>query len=385
MAGGDTDAGEILFPLVDLKTQYISLRPRIDARIHQVLSEGRYILGPEVAELEAALARFSGARHAICVASGTDALKIALMAEGIGPGDAVFVPSFTFVATAEAVADLGAAPVFVDIDENTFNIDSEDLCRCVEAVQRDGGLRARAVIAVDLFGLPADYAAINRVAGRHGLFVLADAAQSFGGSAKGRRVGCLAPVTATSFYPSKPLGCYGDGGCILTDDDGRAEIIRSMRGHGLGPDGRSAIHVGVNSRLDTLQAAILLAKLEVFEDELKARERTAQYYGAELDGVVTIPTHPAGFASVWAAYAIQVPDRDGVQDALARAGVATAVYYSTPLHLHPAYARYGKGPGSLPVCERVSRRILSLPMHPYLDDAAAGLICRTVTGALARF
>ncbi len=383
MVGGDTDAGEVLFSLVDLKAQYLSLRPRIDARVHKVLREGRYILGPEVEELEAALARLSGARHAICVASGTDALKIALMAEGIGPGDAVFVPAFTFVATAQVVVELGASPVFVDIDGKTFNIDPKDLCRCVEEIRRDGGLRARAVIAVDLFGLPADYATINRIAKCYEMFVLADAAQSFGGSAQGRRVGCLAPVTATSFYPSKPLGCYGDGGCVLTDDDSRAEIIRSMRGHGFGPDGHTAIHVGVNSRLDTLQAAILLAKLEVFEDELKARERTAQYYGAELGGVVTTPGCPAGFSSVWAAYTILAQDRDGVREALSRAGVATALYYSVPLHLHPAYASHGNGPGSLPVCEKISQQILSLPIHPYLNEAAANLICRTVVRALS--
>ena len=383
MAGEDSDAGEILVPLVDLKAQYLSLRPRIDARVHKVLSEGRYILGPEVEELEKALARFSGVRHAICVASGTDALKIALMAEGIGPGDAVFLPSFTFVATAEVVAGLGAAPVFVDIDKKTLNIDPDDLCRCVEQVRRAGGLQARAVIAVDLFGLPTDYATINEIAGRYGLFVLADAAHSFGGSVRGYRVGGLAPVTATSFYPSKPLGCYGDGGCVLTDDDSRAKIIRSIHRHGFGSDGHSAIHVGVNSRLDTLQAAILLAKLEVFEDELKARERVAHYYGSELGSVVTVPSCPAGFSSAWAVYAILVRDRNSVREALAQAGAATAVYYSAPLHLHPAYASYGNGPGSLPVCERISKQIVSLPMHPYLDEATAGLICQTVIRALS--
>ncbi len=383
MAGEDSDAGEILVPLVDLEAQYLSLRPRIDARVHKVLSEGRYILGPEVEELEKALARFSGVRHAICVASGTDALKIALMAEGIGPGDAVFLPSFTFVATAEVVAGLGAAPVFIDIDKKTLNIDPDDLCRCVEQVRRAGGLQARAVIAVDLFGLPTDYTTINEIAGRYGLFVLADAAHSFGGSVRGYRVGGLAPVTATSFYPSKPLGCYGDGGCVLTDDDSRAKIIRSIHRHGFGSDGHSAIHVGVNSRLDTLQAAILLAKLEVFEDELKARERVAHYYGSELGSVVTVPSCPAGFSSAWAVYAILVRDRNSVREALAQAGAATAVYYSTPLHLHPAYASYGNGPGSLPVCERISKQIVSLPMHPYLDEATAGLICQTVIRALS--
>jgi len=383
MAGADSDAGEILVPLVDLKTQYLSLRPRIDARVHKVLSEGRYILGPEVEELEKALARFSGVRHAICVASGTDALKIALMTEGIGPGAAVFLPSFTFVATAEVVAGLGATPVFVDIDQETFNIDPDDLCRCVEEVRRDERFRACAVIAVDLFGLPADYATINEIAARYGLFLLADAAQSFGGSVRSRRVGSLASVTATSFYPSKPLGCYGDGGCILTNDDSRAQVIRSIHRHGFGADDYSAIHVGVNSRLDTLQAAILLAKLEVFEDELKARERVAHYYGSELGSVVTLPSCPTGFSSAWTAYAILVKDRSGVREALAQAGVATAVYYEAPLHLHPAYAIYGNGPGSLPVCERVSQQIVSLPMHPYLDEATVGRICQIVTRALS--
>ncbi len=382
MTAGMSHAEKTLVPLVDLKAQSLALQPRIQARISETLSACRFILGPEVEELENELAKFSGARHAICVASGTDALKISLITEGLGPGDAVLVPSFTFVATAEAVASLGATPVFVDIDKETFNLDPDDLLRRLDNMKDDRRLRPRAIIAVDLFGLPADYPAINEIAEHYGLLVVADAAQSFGGSVSGQRVGSLAPVTATSFYPSKPLGCYGDGGCMLTDDDERAEIMRSIHRHGVDSDGRTAIYVGMNSRLDTLQAAVLLAKLDVFEEELKARNHIAQCYGSKLCNIARVPKWPAQFTSAWALYSILVRDRDKVRDALAHEGIATGIYYSVPLHLQPAYAGYGDGRGSLPVTEGVSEQILSLPMHPYLDEETIDRICRATVRAL---
>ncbi len=368
-------------PFVDLKAQYARLKPRMDARIRAVLDHGQFILGPEVQELEAELVRFSGAAHAITVASGTVALTISLMAEGVGPGDAVFVPAFTFAATAEPVLAVGATPVFCDVDPSTFNMHPADLERAVADVLAAGSLRPRAVIPVDLFGLPADYAAINAIAAGHGLFVLADAAQSFGASLDGSRVGSLAAVTATSFFPAKPLGCYGDGGAIFTDDAGRAEAMRCIRVHGQGADGGCA-RLGMNGRLDTLQAAALLAKLEAFEDEIQARESLARRYDQALRGTVTVPARVQGAASVWAHYSIVVDGRDGLREALAARGIPARVYYPSPLHLQPAFQDYGGGPGSLPVCEDLSRRILSLPIYPDLDEATVDRICDAVIAVL---
>lgn len=368
-------------PFVDLKAQYARLKPRMDARIRAVLDHGQFILGPEVQELEAELVRFSGAAHAITVSSGTVALTISLMAEGIGPGDAVFVPAFTFAATAEPVLAVGATPVFCDVGPDTFNMDPADLERAVADVLAGGSLRPRAVIPVDLFGLPADYAAINAVADAHGLFVLADAAQSFGASRDASRVGRLAAVTTTSFFPSKPLGCYGDGGAIFTDDAGRAEVMRSIRVHGQDADGACA-RLGMNGRLDTLQAAALLAKLEAFEDEIQARESLARRYDQALRGAVTLPARIEGAASVWAHYSIVVDNRDGLRDALAARGIPARVYYPSPLHLQPAFRDYGGGPGSLPVSEELSRRILSLPIYPDLDEATVDRISDAVIAAV---
>ncbi len=368
-------------PFVDLKAQYARLKPRMDARIRAVLDHGQFILGPEVQELEAELVRFSGAQHAITVSSGTVALTISLMAEGIGPGDAVFVPAFTFAATAEPVLAVGATPVFCDVGPDTFNMDLADLERAVADVLAGGSLRPRAVIPVDLFGLPADYAAINAVADAHGLFVLADAAQSFGASRDASRVGRLAAVTTTSFFPSKPLGCYGDGGAIFTDDAGRAEVMRSIRVHGQDADGACA-RLGMNGRLDTLQAAALLAKLEAFEDEIRARESLARRYDQALRGAVTLPARIEGAASVWAHYSIVVDNRDGLRDALAARGIPARVYYPSPLHLQPAFRDYGGGPGSLPVSEELSRRILSLPIYPDLDEATVDRISDAVIAAV---
>lgn len=365
-----------------LKAQYRHLKPEIDARIAAVLDHGRFILGPEVAELEAALAAFAGAAHAVAVSSGTDALVMALMAEGVGPGDAVFVPAFTFTATAEVALLLGATPVFVDVDARTFNIDPQDLERRLASVVAEGRLRPRAVIAVDLFGLPADYPTLSDLCSRHDLFLLADAAQSFGARFGGKRAGTLAPVTATSFFPAKPLGAYGDGGALLTDDGDRAERFRSIRAHGKGDAKYDIVRLGLNARLDTIQAAILLAKLTVFPDELTAREALARRYDAALGSLVTVPIRPPGAESTWAQYSILVDVRDRLAAALGERGIPTAVYYPRPLHQQPAYAEFGDGPGSLPVAEALCARIISLPMHAYLDEKAAIFVSEAVQAAL---
>jgi len=368
-------------PFVDLKAQYARLRPSIDARIRKVLEHGQYVLGPEVDELEAALAAFAGARDAIAVASGTEALRMPLMAEGIGAGDAVFLPGFTFPATAEVVVSLGAAPVFVDVEEATYNIDPAALEAAITRIKREGKLRPRAVMPVDLFGLPADYAAIHAISQRHALFVLADAAQSFGGALGNRRVGTLAPVTATSFFPAKPLGAYGEGGAVFTDDPGRAKILRSIRMHGAGEDRYEIVRIGTNGRLDTLQAAVLLAKLEVFADELQARERWASLYDRHLAGrAVVLPARQTGAFSAWAQYCVRVAGRDAVRAKLAGQGIPTAIYYPKPLHFQPAYQAYGQGAGSLPVAEKICNEIMALPMHPYLDE---GTIARIAAAVLA--
>lgn len=365
-----------------LKAQYARIKPEVSRRIQTVLDHGQFILGPEVAELEAALAKRAGAKHAIGVSSGTDALIMALMAEGIGVGDAVFVPSFTFTASAEVVLLLGATPVFVEVDARTFNIDTADLDRRVGEVAREGKLLPRAVISVDLFGQPADYGTLDALCRRHALFLIADAAQSYGAKLGNRAVGALAPATAASFFPAKPLGAYGDGGALLTDNDERAAHYVSIRAHGKGGDKYDIVRLGLNARLDTLQAAILMAKLTVFDDELAAREKLANLYDQRLKGAVEIPHRVPDSVSAWAQYCILVDRRDDVARALKEEGVPTAVYYPRPMHLQTAYARFGEGPGSLPVSERLSERILALPMNPYLDADGAEHVCATVRRAV---
>lgn len=369
-------------PFVDLASQYQHLKTEIDAGIRRVLDHGRFIMGPEVAELEAALCGFAGCRHAVGVASGTEALLMALMAEGVGPGHAVFLPTFTFTASAEVVLLAGAEPVFVDVDPRTFNIDTDHLRQQIEATRETGRLQPRAIIPVDLFGLPADHATIGTIAAEHELFVLADAAQSFGGRIGEARVGTLAPVTTTSFFPAKPLGCYGDGGAIFTDSEETANVLRSIRAHGEGSGRYDIVRIGVNGRLDTLQAAILLPKLGVFQNELDARERLANHYDARLSEAVTTPLREAGKSSAWAQYSVLVDERDRVTKALAEAGIPSAIYYPLPMHLQPAYADCGDGEGSLPVSERLSRHIFSLPMHPYMEDEVADRICDAVLAAV---
>ena len=365
---------------VDLQAQQERVRPQVDKAIAQVLNHGRYILGPEVQELEKRLADFTGVKHAIGVASGTDALLMALMANGVGPGDAVFTTPFTFIATAEVVSLLGATPVFVDIDSRTYNIDPGQLAFAIKALrQHDPSiyplpanhkeLTAKAIIPVDLFGLPADYDAINTLADHHNLFVLEDAAQGLGGKYKGRQACSLAHAAITSFFPAKPLGGYGDGGAIFTDDDKLADTLRSIRVHGKGIDKYDNIRIGVNGRLDTLQAAILLPKLDIFPQEIEQRQRVAQRYSDALSctSLVT-PYVPGGLQSVWAQYSLISEDREALQVRLKEKGVPSAVYYEKPLHLQPAYDSLQYMDGSMPASEHISQHIFSLPMHPYLSD-----------------
>lgn len=373
-------------PFIDLQAQQRLIREQIEERLRRVLDHGGYVMGPEVAELEERLAAFVGARHCIGVASGTDALLMALMAYGVGPGDAIFTTPFTFVATAEVIALLGATPVFVDIDPRTFNLDPHCLEQTLESFFADSrhGLRPRGIIPVDLFGLPADSAPIRGLAERYGLFVLEDAAQGLGGRYRDRPAGSLGNIAATSFFPAKPLGCYGDGGALFTDDDDLAEKVRSIRVHGKGTDKYDNVRVGVNGRLDTLQAAILLPKLDIFPDELRSRQEVAGHYTKRLSatpGLVT-PLVPAGLTSAWAQYSLLVEDRERLVSHLHRAGIPTGIYYPKPLHLQTAFAALGHRPGDFPVAEATSGRILSLPMHPYLGEEQISRICDGIEDCL---
>lgn len=389
---------------IDLATQQRRIADKLNANMTRVLAHGQYINGPEVKALEQTLAGYVGAKHAVGCASGTDALLMALMALGIGPGDAVFTTPFTFIATAEVISLLGATPVFVDIDPATYNIDPQKLEQAVvrlkehpspapgspglAAIQaafpdrriidrRTGdraktagkALRPRAVVPVDLFGLPADYDAIGAVAARHGLIIIEDAAQSFGGEYKGGRAGAFGHIACTSFFPAKPLGCYGDGGMCFTNDENIDKVLRSLRVHGQGSDKYDNIRIGINGRLDTLQAAILLAKFEIFPEEIGLRQEVAAGYNELLAGTVATPQIPEGYRSAWAQYSILV--RDGAERAplmakLKGAGIPTAIYYPKPLHLQAAFASLGCREGDFPVSEDCARRIFSLPMHPYL-------------------
>jgi UDP-2-acetamido-2-deoxy-ribo-hexuluronate aminotransferase len=369
---------------LDLARQRERIASDLESRMAEVLSHHRYILGPEVTELETQLADRTGMKHAVTCSSGTDALLLALMAHNIGPGDAIFTTPFTFVATAEMVELLGATPVFVDIELDSFNISSEALASQIDRITREGALTPKGIIAVDLFGLPANYDAINTLAARHDLFVIADAAQSFGGSLNNSPVGGLAGITATSFFPAKPLGCYGDGGAVFTDDDDIANAFTSIRMHGKGTDKYDNVRHGLNARLDTLQAAVLLAKLPIFDDEISARNRIATAYTDGLHNVVTTPTVPDNAISAWAQYSILVDNRDAVAEALKEMGVPTAIYYPKPLHLQTAYASHGHKPGDFPVSETASERILSLPVHPYLDDEQVSFIIDAVCHACER-
>jgi UDP-2-acetamido-2-deoxy-ribo-hexuluronate aminotransferase len=370
-------------PFIDLAAQRRRLGKSIDEAVSRVLGHCQFINGPEVARLEAELASFSGARHVVSCASGTDALLMVLMAKGIGPGDAVICPSFTFCATGEVVALIGATPLFVDVDEVTFNMEAASLKRGI-ATARRLGLRPKAVMPVDLFGQSADHDSIGEVAEAEGLFVLDDAAQAFGASYKGRRLGRSGLATATSFFPAKPLGCFGDGGAIFTDDAGLADTLRSIRVHGQGSDKYDNIRLGLTGRLDTIQAAILIEKLKIFEDEIAARNKVAERYAKGLGNVVSIPRLADGCTSVWAQYTIRLPkgcERDTFAATLKAQGIPTSIYYSKSMHQQTAYRNFPVADGGLPVSERLSDDVISLPMHAYLDEPTQARIIKAVRGA----
>ena len=368
---------------VDIGAQRRHLGSKIDEAVTRVLTHCQFINGPEVTQLESDLAAFCGAKHVVACASGTDALLMVLMAQGVGPGDAVICPAFTFCATGEVVALTGATPVFVDVNEATFNMNIASLRKGI-ATARKLGLNVKAVIPVDLFGQSADHDAIADVAQSEGLFVLDDAAQSFGATYKGRRLGTFGLATATSFFPAKPLGCYGDGGAIFTDDADLADRLRSVRVHGQGTEKYDNVRLGLTARLDTMQAAILIEKLKIFEDEIAARNRVASRYFDALHNIVTAPRVADGNTSVWAQYTIRLPHgaRDSFAEALKAQGVPTAIYYPKSMHQQTAYKQYPVAEGGLPVSEKLSSDVISLPMHAYLDQAAQDRVIKAVRDAL---
>ncbi len=386
---------------VDLAAQQKRIRQKIESNIAAVLDHGRYIMGPEVGQLEQRLADYVGVAHGIGCASGTDALLMALLAFGTGPGDAVLTTPFTFIATAEVIRLVGATPVFVDIDPQTFNIDPAALERAIKAVENNDAtihplpithhpplpIIPKCIITVDLFGLPADYAQIERVAREHGLFLIEDAAQSLGAEVNGRRACSFGDIGCTSFFPAKPLGCYGDGGMCFTDDDRLAEVMQSLRIHGKGSDKYDNVRIGINGRLDTLQAAILQAKFDIFPEELKLRQKVAQTYSRLLathpSSLIT-PYIPKGYTSAWAQYSVLAEDakhRARLQNRLQAAQIPSAVYYPKPLHLQTAFAALGYRPGDFAVSEKTCERIFSLPMHPYLTDEQQQKIADVMTSS----
>ncbi|QNL17867.1 DegT/DnrJ/EryC1/StrS aminotransferase family protein [Hyphobacterium sp. CCMP332] len=354
---------------IDLAAQRQRLKDRLDEAVMKVLDEGHYINGPEVAVLEAELIKFGHAEYGQCCANGTDALVLPLMAWGVRPGDAVFVPSFTFASTAEVVPWLGATPIFVDIDPDTYTMDAEALSAAIEQVVQDGRLKPRAVIAVDLFGQPADYPTLSEISKRHGLKLIADSAQGFGCTLSGHHPLHWADVATISFYPAKPLGGYGDGGALLTNDKALHNVIRSLRDHGAGKVRYEYDRIGMNSRLDTLQAAILLVKLSVFQEEIDLRNRVADRYAAELTSEVKTPKVIEGGISTWAQYTIETDQREALRAHLAERGVPSAVYYPIPLHLQSPYADFPIGPKGMAATEAAAPKVVSLPMHPDMSQA----------------
>ena len=372
-------------PFIDVAAQRRRLGAAIDDAVTRVLNHCQFILGPEVRTFEGDLAAFCGARHVVTCASGTDALVLALRAMGVGAGDAVLCPSFTFCATAEVAALVGATPVFVDVDAKTFNIDANGIAGAVETA-RQAGLNPKAIIPVDLFGLPADHAGIRAAAAAANLLVLDDAAQSFGATCDNRRLGTFGLCTATSFFPAKPLGCYGDGGAVMTDDDGLADIMRSLRVHGQGSDKYDNVRIGLASRLDTMQAAILIEKLKIFPDEIDARNATARRYNEGLSDVAVVPAVPPGMTSVWAQYTIRVQGgrRDALAAELKAERIPTAIYYPIPLHRQHAYKQYPVGKGGVAVSDRLADEVISLPMHAYLDSPTQDRIVDATRRALKK-
>jgi dTDP-4-amino-4,6-dideoxygalactose transaminase len=370
-------------PFIDVAAQRRRLGQAIDDAITRVIAHCQFIQGPEVGEFEARLAEFCGARYAVGCASGTDALMLVLMAKGIGPGDAVICPAFTFCATAEVVVLLGATPVFADVDADTFNLNPASVKRAVLTARRMG-LSPKALIPVDLFGLPADYDTLLPVAKDEKLFVLDDAAQAFGATYKGRKLGTIAPATATSFFPAKPLGCYGDGGAVLTDDAELVEVLKSLRVHGQGTDKYDNVRIGMTSRLDTIQAAVLIEKLKIFSDEIEARDRAARRYADGLKDVALVPVVPEGMTSVWAQYTIRLKPgvRDGLAAKLKAQGIPTAIYYPKPLHRLEAYKRFPVADNGIPTTDQLAEEVISLPMHAYLDVATQDRVIEAVRAAL---
>jgi len=392
---------------IDLKTQQKRIKEQLDAGIQKVLAHGNYIMGPEIKELEAKLAAYVGVKHAVACASGTDALLMALMALDVGPGDAVFTTPFTFIATAEVISLLGATPVFVDIDPKTFNIDPAKLALAIKALKSNDPsiyplpniehrtlnieLTPKGVIPVDLFGLPADYDAIDKIAKENKMFVIEDAAQSFGAKYQDKMACAFGNIACTSFFPAKPLGCYGDGGMCFTDDAALAAALDSIRVHGKGSHKYDNARIGINGRLDTLQAAILLAKFAIFPEEVELRNQVAQRYASLLTPHASHSTHdpslltpyvPAGYTSAWAQYSLLARDeaqRTALMEKLKAAGIPTAIYYPKPLHLQTAFAPLGYTPGAFPVSEDAASRIFSLPMHPYLQESDQNLIINALT------
>ena len=367
---------------IDLKAQQRRISNKLNAAMAGVLEHGRYVMGPEVIKVENQLAEFSGAKHALGCANGTEAIALPLMAWQLRPGDAVFCPSFTFCATGEVIPWLGAAPVFVDVQPDTYNIDPDKLEAAIEAVVAEGKLRPRAIIGVCLFGQAADYPRLRAIADKYGMKLIADSAQGFGTTINGQHPSDWADCTTTSFFPAKPLGCYGDGGAIITNDTDLAETLKSLRNHGSATpadlDGKTFDHdpkylnmrIGMNSRLDSLQAAILLEKLAIFADEIEKRNAVAARYSELLaPHVRSVPHVAEGIVSTWAQYTIEHDNRDGLQAHLREAGIPSAVYYPVPMHMNVAYSHYPQGVGGLPVTEEIAGRVISLPMHPYLSEA----------------
>lgn len=369
---------------IDLIAQQTRIKDKIEARIAGVLDHGKYIMGPEVKEFEAGLRDFCGAKHALGCANGTDALLLALMALGVRSGEAVFCPSFTFAATAEIVPFMGAVPVFVEVDPVTFNMDPQSLKRCIVHA-REQGLKPSVIIPVDLFGLPADYDMIEAIAREEGLKIIADSAQGFGATYGNRTTGAIGDIATTSFFPAKPLGCYGDGGAVFTDNDEYAALISSYRVHGQGSDKYDNVRIGMNSRLDTLQAAILIEKLAIYANEIEKRQVVARRYAVGLGDLVDTPTVPKNCCSVWAQYTIRMregQDRAMLQDALKNAGVPSVVYYPMPLHQQTAYRDFPVDPQGMATSEALAGQVLSLPMHPYLSENDQGRAIEATREAL---
>jgi len=365
---------------IDLKEQQRRIRLELDVAIARVLDHGRYVMGPEVAELEDQLAAIVGSRHCISCSSGTDALLLGLMAYGVGPGDAVITTPFTFFATAEMIALTGATPIFVDIDLDTYNIDPAKIEEVIHSVKAEGVLNLKGIIPVDLFGLPADYEKIMPLAEAHGLFVLQDAAQAFGAEAFGKKCPAHGHIGTTSFFPAKPLGCYGDGGAVFTDDDGMAEIIKSLRVHGEGVDKYNNVRIGINGRLDSIQAAVLLEKLKLYPEEIELRQQVASQYAEQLDSTLKLQAMPVGYKSVWAQFCIQADGRDEIMARLKQADIPSVIYYVKPMHLLDAFAGLGYREGDFPVAEAASKRIFAVPMHPYLTSEDVGHVCGVIGG-----